>query len=320
MIVITGAGGFLGSHLADRYLADGHKVLGVDNWATGSPRNLMLATGSGRFSFVEMDASGSWEPVRATVAAEKVRIDLVLHFASPASPVDYAERPVETLRVNSQGTWNALRFAIDTGARFLYASTSETYGDPLVSPQSESYWGNVNPIGVRSCYDEAKRFGEALVMAFVRAYAADARIVRIFNTYGPRMRVNDGRVVPNFIAQALQGYPLTIYGSGDQTRALCYVDDLVEGIVRCAASERTRGLVVNLGNPDERTIREIAAVVSEVAGVSLRTVKSDLPQDDPTRRCPDISRAHELLNWRPLVDLHDGLRRTIDFFRDALTP
>lgn len=310
IVVITGAAGFLGSHLVDRYLADGHDVIGIDNFITGAPANLREAHAHNHFRFVEADVCDEWKNLG--------NADLVLHFASPASPVDYAAHPIETLLVNSTGTQRALDFAAQRDARFLFASTSETYGDPLEHPQRETYWGNVNPVGPRSCYDESKRFGEALTMAYVRSGSVDTRIIRIFNTYGPRMRVNDGRVVPTFVQQALSGAPLTIYGDGAQTRSFCYVDDLVEGIVRCAASDNTKSLVVNLGNPDERTIREFAEIVSAVAGVELQSIYEPLPPDDPVRRCPDISLAQNLLGWRPNVSLDNGLRRTIDFFRKCI--
>jgi len=309
-IVLTGAAGFIGSHLAARYTADGHSVVGIDNFITGTIDNLATARASDAFEFVEHDVSADWTPI-----AERLRgAELVLHFASPASPVDYGAHPIETMLVNGIGTRNALDFASSTGARFLFASTSETYGDPLVHPQNEAYWGNVNPVGVRSCYDESKRYGEALTMAYARAKDADIRLIRIFNTYGPRMRRNDGRVVPNFVTQALEGKPLTIYGDGSQTRSFCYVDDLVEGIVRCAASTATKGLVVNLGNPDEYTIRHFAELVCRIARVPLDFVECPMPSDDPTRRCPDITRAKSLLDWQPQVGVEDGLERTIAYF------
>jgi nucleoside-diphosphate-sugar epimerase len=309
-IVLTGAAGFIGSHLAARYARDGHSVVGIDNFITGTIDNLAEARASSRFEFVEYDVSKDWSAI-----ADRIRgADLVLHFASPASPVDYGANPIETMLVNGIGTRNALEFAASSGARFLFASTSETYGDPLVHPQSEAYWGNVNPIGVRSCYDESKRYGEALTMAYARTKGADIRLIRIFNTYGPRMRRNDGRVVPNFVTQALEGKPLTIYGDGSQTRSFCYVDDLIEGIVRCAGSEAVKGLVVNLGNPAEHTIRRFAELVCRIVGVPLNFVECPMPPDDPTRRCPDISRAKSLLDWQPQVDVEDGLERTIAYF------
>ncbi len=313
-VVITGAAGFIGSHLVDRYLADGYTVIGLDNLSTGSMRNIADAAESARFRFVEIDVTAEWLVMERTIA-QCGEPELILHFASPASPADYAALPLETMAVNAVGTERCLEAACKYGARFLFASTSESYGDPLEHPQSESYWGNVNPVGPRSCYDESKRYGEALTMSYLRAKDVDARIVRIFNTYGPRMRQNDGRVVPNFIAQALAGKPLSVYGDGKQTRTFCYVDDIVEGIVRCAASEKTYGLVVNLGNPNELPIEEFARIVSGVAGVPLRTERRPLPIDDPARRCPDISRARDLLGWEPSVAFEDGLRRTIDYFR-----
>jgi len=312
-VLITGAAGFIGSHLVDRYLADGWSVVGMDSLLTGDLQNLSAAGASKNFTFIEADVAERW-PSSTT---EGGSIDLILHFASPASPIDYARYPLQTMRVNSIGTQNCCEAALAWGARLLYASTSETYGEPLQHPQTESYWGNVNPIGPRSCYDEAKRFGEALVMTYIRAKRLDGRIIRIFNTYGPRMRRDDGRVVPNFIAQALSGAALTVYGDGRQTRSFCYVDDLVEGIVRCADSTATTGAVVNLGNPNEQTILEFAQAVSDIAAVPFRVEARPMPQDDPSRRCPDISRAKELLGWTPHVSLEDGLRRAIDYFADG---
>ena len=309
-VVLTGAAGFIGSHLAARYVNDGHTVVGIDNFITGSPDNLTSVQGRDTFHFVQHDVSHDWSPISDHLNGA----DLVLHFASPASPVDYGANPIETILVNGIGTRNALEFASSTGARFLFASTSETYGDPLVHPQTEAYWGNVNPIGLRSCYDESKRYGEAMTVAYARSKGADIRLIRIFNTYGPRMRRNDGRVVPNFVTQALEGRPLTIYGDGSQTRSFCYVDDLVEGIVRSAAAESTKGLVVNLGNPEEYTIRHFAELVCEIIGVELTFVTREMPSDDPTRRCPDITRAKTLLDWTPKVAVRDGLERTIAYF------
>lgn len=313
-VLITGAAGFIGSHLVDRYLSDGHSVVGLDNLITGDVANLREAMQSPKFSFVNADVSKEVPP--QIEGGEDPQV--VLHFASPASPVDYGNHPMETLRVNSRGTEHLAEFALARGSRFLFASTSESYGDPLQHPQNEQYWGNVNPVGVRSCYDEAKRYGEAVVSTLVRTQQLNGRIIRIFNTYGPRMQMDDGRVVPNFLRQALSGEALTIYGSGSQTRSFCYVDDLVEGIVRCAASEETRGVVVNLGNPEEHPIAEFAEIVCRIAGIPLETKPMPLPPDDPTRRCPDISRAKQLLKWEPQIGLEDGLRRTLDFFRTAL--
>ncbi|TAM77165.1 SDR family oxidoreductase [bacterium] len=313
-VLITGSAGFVGSHLADRYLADGHHVVAADNLITGSLENLKEARQNAAFRYVEADVTGDWAAIAAAVHEHMMGVDLILHFASPASPVDYANHPFETMAVNSVGTEQCARFALKHDARLLFASTSECYGDPREHPQREEYWGNVNPNGPRSCYDEAKRFGEALVFAFLRKRNLDARVIRIFNTYGPRMRRNDGRVVPNFVTQALAGKPLTIFGNGKQTRSFCYVDDLIEGIVRCAASDATRGVVVNLGNPDEREIAEFARVVCEITRMPLSIEYSPMPADDPGRRCPDITRAKALLGWSPQVSLEEGLRRTVEAF------
>ena len=301
--MVTGGAGFVGSHLVDRYLADGHEVVAVDNLSTGSLDNLRSARDDTRFSFVQADASEEI-PVDGAV-------DLVLHFASPASPVDYTRLALETLAVNSRGTELACALAERRVARLVYASTSEVYGDPLEHPQREDYWGNVNPVGERACYDEAKRFGEALIATRLRRTPLDARIVRIFNTYGPRMAPGDDRVVPNFVDSALAGRELTLYGDGSQTRSFTYIDDLVEGVVRLAAADGARGAIVNIGNPDERTIRELAEIVAELAGTPLRTVALALPPDDPRRRCPDITRARELLGWEPRVSLREGIARTL---------
>lgn len=317
-VLISGAAGFIGSHLVERYLAGGNSVLGVDNLLTGRVDNLQQALANANFTFINADVSGDVAQV-ATAVKHDGGLDLVLHFASPASPVDYGNHPIATMLVNSRGTEAMAQLALSNEARFLYASTSESYGDPLEHPQRESYWGNVNPVGVRSCYDESKRYGEALVSTLTRTQELNGRIIRIFNTYGPRMQLNDGRVVPNFVRQALTGEELTLYGDGSQTRSFCFVDDLVEGIVRCAASDQTRGVVVNLGNPEEHPIREFAEIVCSVAKVPLKTKSMPLPPDDPTRRCPDISRALEILGWEPIVSLDEGLRRTIEYFKAALT-
>jgi len=307
-VLITGAAGFLGSHLVDRFLADGHEVVGMDNLITGSRRNIAHLAGEPRFDFVEHDVSTYIDlatPVRG-----------VLHFASPASPVDYLELPIQTLKVGSLGTHNTLGLAKKTGARYLLASTSEVYGDPDVHPQPESYWGNVNPVGPRGVYDEAKRFGEAMTMAYHRTHGVDTRIARIFNTYGPRMRPGDGRVVSNFIVQALRGEPLTVYGDGSQTRSFCFVEDEVEGLYRLFLSEEHDP--VNLGNPIEYSIRDLAERVSEIVGSGeIRSLP--LPVDDPRVRRPDITRARGLLGWEPAVSLEDGLARTIPYFRDLVT-
>jgi dTDP-glucose 4,6-dehydratase len=304
-VLITGAAGFLGSHLCDRFLADGHEVVGLDNFLTGHPENIAHLTGHDRFQFIKHNIS------EFTYVAGP--LDGVLHFASPASPVDYLHMPIQTLKVGSLGTHNALGIALNKGARFLLASTSEVYGDPLLHPQPESYWGNVNPIGPRGCYDEAKRFAEAMTMAYHRAQNVDTRIVRIFNTYGPRMRPHDGRVVSNFIVQALQGEALTVYGDGAQTRSFCYVDDEVEGIYRLFhSSER---MPVNIGNPNEFTVRQLAELVIELTGSTSKVESHPLPADDPKVRQPDITRARSILEWSPRVELREGLLRTIAYFR-----
>ena len=303
-VLITGAAGFLGSHLCDRFRQEGHSVVAMDNYITGTPENLAHLLGDG-FELVQHDVT---EFVH--VSGE---LDGVLHFASPASPTDYLELPIQTLKVGSLGTHKVLGLAKAKDARFLLASTSEVYGDPLVHPQPESYWGNVNPIGPRGVYDEAKRFAEALTMAYRRAHGLDSRIVRIFNTYGPRMRPGDGRVVSNFIVQALRGEPLTVYGDGGQTRSFCYVEDEVEGIFRLFASDVTEP--VNIGNPGEFTVAELAELVLELTGSSSELRYLPLPEDDPKTRKPDITRARELLGWQPEISLREGLSRTIEYFR-----
>jgi len=307
-VIVTGVAGFLGSHLAERFLSDDHEVIGVDNFVTGSRQNTEHLSGFTGFRLLEHDIS---KPLFVDE-----QIDGVFHFASPASPVDYLELPIQTLKVGSLGTHNALGLAKAKGARFLLASTSEVYGDPLVHPQPETYWGNVNPIGVRGVYDEAKRFSEAMTMAYHRYHGVATRIVRIFNTYGPRMRPGDGRVVSNFIVQALRGDPLTIYGDGSQTRSFCFVADEVEGIYRLFASDRVEP--VNIGNPVEFTVRELADIVLEETR-SRSTIDSlPLPADDPKVRQPDITLARELLGWEPQVDLREGIRQTLPYFRDEL--
>ncbi|MBI5601280.1 MAG: SDR family oxidoreductase [Gemmatimonadetes bacterium] len=304
-VLITGAAGFLGSHLCDRFLRDGHEVVGLDNFITGHPDNIAHLTGNDRFSFVRHNIS------EFTYVAGP--LDGVLHFASPASPIDYLELPIQTLKVGSLGTHNALGIAKAKGARFFLASTSEVYGDPLVHPQVESYWGNVNPIGPRGVYDEAKRFAEAITMAYHRTHGVDTRIVRIFNTYGPRMRPRDGRVVSNFIVQALNGEPITIYGDGSQTRSFCYVDDEVEGLYQLFL--RGDANPCNIGNPDEYTVKQLAEIVVELTGSKAPITFEPLPEDDPKVRKPDISRAKALLGWTPKVDVRTGVQRTIDYFR-----
>ncbi|MFZ1947102.1 MAG: UDP-glucuronic acid decarboxylase family protein [bacterium] len=303
-IVVTGAAGFLGSHLADYLVAKGHSVVGLDNLITGSTRNIEHLAGNDRFKFIMHDVT---EYIYLSGP-----VDAVLHFASPASPIDYLEYPIQTLKVGALGTHKALGLARDKEARFLLASSSEVYGDPLVHPQREEYWGNVNPVGPRGVYDEAKRFAEAMSFAYHRAHGIDTKIARIFNTYGPRMRSGDGRVVPNFIMQALTGKPLTVYGDGNQTRSFCFVSDLVEGIYRLLVSDVNEP--VNIGNPAEMTINDFARKVIELAGGKSDIVFERLPVDDPKVRQPDITRAKSLLGWQPVVSLEDGLRKTIEYF------
>jgi len=310
-ILITGAAGFLGSHLCDRFLAEGHDVVGLDNFVTGHPDNIAHLIGNDRFQFIRHDIS--------TNTYVEGPLDGVLHFASPASPIDYLELPIETLKVGSLGTHNALGLARAKGARFFLASTSEVYGDPLVHPQKEEYWGNVNPVGPRSVYDEAKRFGEAITMAYHTWHGLDTRIVRIFNTYGPRMRPRDGRVVSNFIVQALSNEPITIFGNGTQTRSFCYVDDLIEGFIRLMGAPAGVTGPINLGNPGEFQVRELAEMVIEMTGSKSGIVFKPLPVDDPTQRKPDISRAKQELGWQPTVSLREGLERTIAYFEWKLS-
>ena len=307
-ILVTGAAGFLGSHLCDRLLRDGHQVLGMDNLLTGSLANLAHLDGHARFAFVKHDVTNQIDVSGS--------LDGVFHLASPASPIDYLALPIQTLKVGSLGTHKALGVAKAKKARFLLASTSEVYGDPLVHPQTEDYWGHVNPIGPRGVYDEAKRFAEAMTMAYHRHHGVDTRIVRIFNTYGPRMRALDGRVVSNFIVQALKGEALTVYGDGSQTRSFCYVDDLIDGIVRLF--ERGDADPTNVGNPDEFTVRQLAEQVLRLTGSRSTVVERPLPVDDPRQRRPDITRARTMLGWQPSIALEDGLRRTITHFKQLL--
>ena len=306
--LVTGGAGFNGSHLCDRLLELGHEVIALDNLITGNGRNITHLAGEPRFRFLQQDVA---EPFDAPV-------DLVFHLASPASPKGYYEYPVETALANSLGTHRALELALKHGARFLLASTSEAYGDPLEHPQREEHWGHVNPVGPRSCYDESKRFAEALTVAYVRARGLDARIVRIFNTYGPRMDPGDGRMLPNFITWALQGRALVIYGDGSFTRSLCYVSDLVAGLERAMFCPQTSGRVFNLGNPDEHTVREYAELVRSSTGTDVEIRFEPARQDDPTRRRPDIARARQALGWEPRVPLAEGMQRTVDWFRQTL--
>ena len=307
-VLITGAAGFLGSHLCDRFLAAGHQVIGMDNFITGNPDNIAHLTGNPAFHFVEHDVT-NYVHVDGP-------LDGVLHFASPASPVDYLELPIQTLKVGSLGTHKTLGLAKAKRARFLLASTSEVYGDPQVHPQTEDYWGHVNPIGPRGVYDEAKRFAEAMTMAYGRFHGMEVRIVRIFNTYGPRMRPSDGRVVSNFIVQALRNEPLTVYGDGGQTRSFCYVSDEVEGIYRLFMSDY--GLPVNIGNPVEFQVRQLAERVLELTGSTSSIEERPLPTDDPKVRRPDISLARRVLGWEPEIALEEGLRKTIPYFRSLV--
>ena len=305
-VLITGGAGFIGSHLCERFLAEGDDVICMDNFLTGSPDNIAHLLKNPKFTFIQQDVT-NYVYVSGPV-------DAILHFASPASPVDYLEKPIQTLKVGSLGTHKALGLAKAKGARLLLASTSECYGDPLVHPQNEDYWGNVNPIGPRGVYDEAKRFAEAMTMAYHRFHGVQTRIVRIFNTHGPRMRLNDGRVVPNFIAQALRGEPMTVYGDGSQTRSFCYASDLVEGIVRLLRSDYDKG-PVNLGNPVEVTILQFAERIKALTGSKSEIVFRPLPEDDPKVRQPDITRARQLLGWEPKIGLDEGLQKTIDYFK-----
>lgn len=306
--LVTGGAGFIGSHLCDRLLARGASVVAVDNLLTGNRRNIRHLEGESRFRFLQQDAADPLEEA----------VDLVFHLASPASPKGYYEHPIETALANSCGTHRALEIAYRESAKFLLASTSEAYGDPLVHPQHESHWGNVNPIGPRSCYDESKRFAEALTMSYVRARGLDARIVRIFNTYGPRMDPGDGRMLPNFLSQGLQGRPLIIYGDGHYTRSLCYVSDLVAGIEAAMFCPETSGQVYNLGNPDEHTVLEYAQMVRTLCVNNLEIRFEPAREDDPTRRRPDISKARQSLGWKPEVSLEEGLQRTTEWFRQAI--
>ena len=310
-ILVTGAAGFLGSHLTDRLLQEGHTVLGVDNFSTGDPENVAHLSGEPRFRLFEWDTCRPFP-----VEFDPGRLDYVFNFASPASPPEYLRLAIETLSVGAIGTRNMLDLAAKHGAGFLHASTSECYGDPLQHPQSEEYWGNVNPIGPRSVYDEAKRYAEALVMAYYRTRGVNTHLVRIFNTYGPRLHPSDGRVVSNLIMQALRGEPLTVYGNGKQTRSFCFVDDLIEGIVRLARSDEH--LPVNIGNPNEFTILECAQTVLEVTGSKSVLRFEQLPEDDPIRRCPNIDKARRLLGWEPHVQLREGLTRSLDYFKSKL--
>jgi dTDP-glucose 4,6-dehydratase len=305
--LVTGGAGFLGSHLSEALLAEGYAVIALDNLLTGRLSNIEPLRRAGKLEFLQLDINRQFDPGE---------VNYVFHFASPASPVDYLMHGIDTLKTGSLGTWHALDIALKYRAKFLLASTSECYGDPLENPQKESYWGHVNSIGPRSVYDEAKRFSEALTMAYHRYHRVDTRIVRIFNTYGPRMQLNDGRVIPNFMKQALRGEDLTVYGDGRQTRSFCYVSDLIEGILRLAASEEH--FPVNLGNPEEFTILECAHRVLTTTGSKSQIRHEKLPQDDPKQRCPDISKAKNLLGWEPRIALDVGLALSLEYFRESV--
>ncbi len=307
--VITGGAGFIGSHLCDALLVLGHKVIAIDNLITGSEKNIEEAKKNPGFTFIQHDVSVSLPDLPA--------VNYIFHLASPASVPDYQKFPEETALVNSTGTRLTLQLAKAKNARFLFTSTSEVYGDPKEHPQKETYWGNVNPNGVRSCYDESKRFGEALTMIYFRTHQVDTRIVRIFNTYGPRMRKDDGRVVSNFVNQALEGRSLTIYGDGTQTRSFCFVSDLVKGIVSMMFTDSAKGEVVNLGNPEEYAMRDLAQKVLSLTGSASKVENKPLPQDDPTQRKPDIAKAKNILGWEPVVTVDEGLKKTIEFYKNA---
>lgn len=306
--VVTGGAGFLGSHLCDKLIAENHAVICIDNLITGSTANVAHLFGNSQFRFVQYDVTN--------YLFVEGKVDYVFHFASPASPIDYLQLPIQTLKVGSLGTHKALGLAKAKGARFFLASTSETYGDPLVHPQTESYWGNVNPVGPRGVYDEAKRFAEAMTMAYHRYHKLETRIARIFNTYGERMRINDGRAIPAFMSQALRNEDVTVFGAGSQTRSVCYVSDLIDGIYKLMMSDYS--LQVNIGNPEEITMLNLAKEIIALSGSKSKIIFQDLPQDDPKIRQPDITKAKELLGWTPKVSRDDGLRRTMKYFREKL--
>lgn len=315
-VLVAGGAGFIGSHLCEKLLNDGYQVSSIDNLITGERANISSLTSNSSFEFIERDLTKDLSDLKDALKD----VEFIFHLASPASPNkkslrSYMNYPIETLLVNSVGTYNLLTMAKELGAKFLFASSSEVYGDPSVSPQREDYFGNVNPNGVRSVYDEGKRFGEATTMAFVRKHNIDARIIRIFNTYGPKMRKDDGRVVSNFINQALTGEPITVYGDGKQTRSLCFISDLVEGLAKAMFTEGTEGEVINMGNPNEKTILEVAEMIKEMTTSKSEITFEQLPEDDPKKRNPDINKAKSLLSWSPKVDLKEGLGKTIDYFK-----
>lgn len=316
-VLVVGGAGFIGSHLCKKLISDNFYVICLDNLLTSKKNNIHEFLNNPNFEFIQQDITNP------EFGVDSLQIDYVFHLASPASPNknsprSYMSFPIETMRVNSVGTQNLLEFAKKHTAAFLFASTSEVYGDPVISPQPETYWGNVNPVGIRSVYDEAKRFGEAITMAYVRKYNLNGRILRIFNTYGPKMQEDDGRVVSNFIVEGLQGKPLTIYGDGSQTRSFCYVSDIVEGICKAMFTDHTHKEVINLGNPIEKSIKEFALIIKELTQTSSELIYEELPEDDPKQRCPDITKAKQLLDWEPKVGLEDGLKRTIEYFKVLL--
>ena len=307
-ILLTGAAGFLGSHLSKKLIDNNHEVIGLDDLSTGSVKNIEPLLNHPKYSFIEHDVRIPYQ----------VKVDAILNFACPASPVDYQKDPVRTIETNFLGMINLLHLANETGAKIIQASTSEVYGDPTQSPQKETYWGNVNPIGIRSCYDEGKRAAETLCFDYIRQYNLDARVIRIFNTYGPNMAIRDGRVVSNFIVQALNGEPISIYGEGEQTRSFCYVSDLIEGIHRVLMLDRNPQSPINLGNPNEFKVIELANTIKELTGSNSEIINYPLPEDDPKQRCPDISLARTTLNWEPAVNLVEGLEKTIKYFKQVL--
>jgi len=307
-ILLTGAAGFLGSHLSKKLIDNNHEVIGLDDLSTGSVKNIEPLLNHPKYSFIEHDVRISYQ----------VKVDAILNFACPASPVDYQKDPVRTIETNFLGMINLLHLANETGAKIIQASTSEVYGDPTQSPQKETYWGNVNPIGIRSCYDEGKRAAETLCFDYIRQYNLDARVIRIFNTYGPNMAIRDGRVVSNFIVQAINGEPISIYGEGEQTRSFCYVSDLIEGIHRVLMLDKNPQSPINLGNPNEFKVVELANTIKELTGSNSEIINYPLPEDDPKQRCPDISIARTTLNWEPAVNLVEGLEKTIKYFKQVL--
>lgn len=308
-VLVTGGAGFIGSHLCEKLLYGGYKIICLDNLLTGQKKNISHLSANPHFKFIKQDIS------TLTTNYQLPATSYIFHLASPASPVDYQKYPLETMIVNSIGTLNMLELAKKNKAKFLLTSTSEVYGDPKEHPQKESYWGNVNPLGLRSCYDEAKRFAEALTMVYIRKKNLDARIIRIFNTYGPRMRQNDGRVVSNFINQALSNKFITVYGNGRQTRSFCYVSDMVDGLIKAMFMDKTKGEVFNLGNPDERQVLEIAKLIKKMTGSKSKIIFTNCPEDDPFRRCPNISKAKKILSWQPKISLSQGFQKTIDYFK-----